>query len=225
MDSQLINMQNIIISPSILSADFKNLDKDLKELIQYGIKYIHFDVMDGVFVNNISFGIPVLKSLKEGNYPLLFDVHLMIINPLKYVNEFLNSGADIITVHYETLKDNEIKELAEIIHSKNKKIGLSIKPSTIPESIAHLLKYIDLVLVMSVEPGFGGQSFIESSLEKIAYLADYRTKNKLCYMIEVDGGINETTGKECKKHGADILVAGSYIFKNNNRSEAINLLK
>lgn len=140
----------IEISPSILSADFKFLDKDIKDIINAGVKYLHFDVMDGQFVKNISFGIPVLKSLKEGNYPLIFDVHLMIIDPEKYLEDFIKAGADIVTIHYEAVKEEDIIRLSEFVHKLGTKFGLSIKPKTEVSKIKPFLKYLDLVLVMSV---------------------------------------------------------------------------
>jgi len=218
-------MNKVEVSPSILSADFKNLDKDIKDIILAGAKYLHFDVMDGNFVNNISFGIPVLKSLKDGNYPLIFDVHLMINDPRKYVLDFINAGADIITFHYEAINKQEIKPLINFIHSYHKMVGISIKPDTDVKVLDSFLSYLDLVLIMSVEPGFGGQKFMSNSLSKINYLSKIKEENHHKYLIEVDGGINELTSKECIKVGVDILVAGSYIFKSKDRIEAIRSLK
>lgn len=218
-------MNNIEISPSILSADFNKMREELDSLVSLGIKYIHFDVMDGNFVNNISFGIPVLKSLKKGNYPLLFDVHLMITKPLKYAVDFLDGGADILTFHYEAVTKNELAKLIDIIHSKNKLVGISIKPNTKPQVLLPYLDKIDLVLVMSVEPGFGGQKFMVESLEKIKFLANYKKEKGLDFIIEVDGGINEATSKDVILAGANMLVAGSYIFSNNDRKKAIDSLK
>jgi ribulose-phosphate 3-epimerase len=215
----------IEISPSILSADFKFLDEDIKDIINAGVKYLHFDVMDGQFVKNISFGIPVLKSLKEGYYPLIFDVHLMIIDPEKYLEDFIKAGADIVTIHYEAVKEEDIIRLSEFAHKLGTKFGLSIKPKTEVSKIKPFLKYLDLVLVMSVEPGFGGQSFIESSCEKISELKKVKEENKYQYLIEVDGGINDKTSKKAKKAGAEILVSGSYIFKSTNRKEKIESLR
>jgi ribulose-phosphate 3-epimerase len=218
-------MNKIEVSPSILSADFKHLDKDIQDIVLGGAKYLHFDVMDGNFVNNISFGIPVLKSLKDGNYPLIFDVHLMINNPRKYALDFINAGADIITFHYEAVNKQEIKPLINFIHSYHKLVGISIKPNTDVSVLDSFLADLDLILIMSVEPGFGGQKFMSNSLSKINYLAKKKDENRFKYLIEVDGGINELTSKECIKAGVDILVAGSYIFKNKDRAEAIRSLK
>ena len=216
-------MKKVEISPSILASDFKKLDSEIKDIIDGGAKYLHFDVMDGRFVKNISFGIPVLESLKKGNYKIIFDVHLMIVEPQNYIKDFLDAGADILTIHYEAIKSKDIEKISHLIHEKNKKFGLSIKPNTKVNEIADYLKYLDLVLVMSVEPGFGGQKFIESSVDKIKELNLLRGNYN--YLIEVDGGINSETAKLCKQVGADILVAGSYIFKNNDRKEAIESLR
>lgn len=218
-------MKKVIISPSILASDFKNLDKEIKDIISGGAEFLHFDVMDGQFVNNISFGIPVLKSLKEGNYPLIFDTHLMIVDPEKYVEEFLNAGADILTIHYEAIHANKIKEISDLVHQNNKKFGLSIKPSTEISEISQYLGMVNLVLVMSVEPGFGGQKFMENSINKIKELKSLKEKFGYDFLIEVDGGINMDTAKLCKDAGVDVLVAGSYIFKNKNRKEAIDSLR
>ena len=217
-------MSKVEIAPSILSADFKFLDKDIKDIIKAGVSYLHFDVMDGNFVANISFGIPVLKSLKEENYPLIFDVHLMIADPKKYIADFINAGADIITFHYEAVKTKDINSLIELVHSYHKRVGISIKPNTDVKVLDSFLNELDLVLVMSVEPGFGGQKFMDAALEKISYLANYKKNHNLNYIIEVDGGINEITSKECIVAGANVLVAGSYIFKSNDRKAAVRSL-
>lgn len=218
-------MKNIEISPSILSCDFRYLDKEINSIKDY-VKYLHFDVMDGNFVPNISFGIPVLESINKGNYGLVNDVHLMIINPLKYIERFIDAGANIVTFHYEAcVNDMEINKAINLIHSKNALAGLSIKPGTDVCAIVPFAMKLDLVLVMSVEPGFGGQKFNPNVLNKIKRLDDLRKKEGYHYLIEVDGGINEITGKECVDNGADILVAGSYIFKNEDRKKACNSLK
>ena len=217
-------MSKVEIAPSILSADFKFLDKDIKDIIKAGVSYLHFDVMDGNFVGNISFGIPVLKSLKEGDYPLIFDVHLMIVDPKKYLLDFINAGADIITFHYEAVMAKDINSLIELVHSYHKRVGISLKPNSDVKVLDSFLNDLDLVLVMSVEPGFGGQKFMDAALDKICYLANYKKKHNLNYIIEVDGGINELTSKECIKAGANVLVAGSYIFKNNDRKAAVRSL-
>jgi len=216
-------MRKIYIAPSILSADFNNLLKDIKEVENSGSDYLHFDVMDGHFVDNISFGIPVLKSISS-SHNLVNDVHIMIENPLHFAKRFLDAGADILTFHYEAVNnEEEIKEIIDIIHKNNKKAGISIKPNTDVKVLIPYMSMLDLVLVMSVEPGFGGQSFMENALDKISFLRKYIDEKKLNCLIEVDGGINEETGNRCKKAGVDILVAGSYIFSNNIKERIASL--
>lgn len=206
-------MRKIYISPSILSADFTHLLDDILLVEKLGAEYLHFDVMDGHFVNNISFGIPVLKSISR-SHNMVNDVHIMIENPKKYAQSFLDAGADILTFHYEACKsDEEVMEIIDIIKRSGKKAGISIKPNTPVEVIVPFLKVLDLVLVMSVEPGFGGQTFMESSIEKIKTLRKLIDENKYSCLIEVDGGINDKTSKIVIAAGADILVCGSYLFK------------
>lgn len=217
-------MRKIYISPSILSADFKNLERDILAVESCGAEYLHFDVMDGKFVNNISFGVPVLKSISN-SHNMVNDVHIMIAEPLKYAKAFLDAGADILTFHYEACSnDEEINQLIEVIHSCNKKVGISIKPNTPVDVLIPFLNQIDLVLIMSVEPGFGGQEFIPNSVEKIKYLRHYIDENNLDVLIEVDGGINDKTAQFVIEAGVDILVAGSYIFKGDIRKN-INSLR
>lgn len=218
-------MKKIYVAPSILSADFSTLYLDIKDLKEQGASYLHFDVMDGHFVNNISFGSYVLSSISK-KIELIKDIHLMISNPKKYYLDFVKAGADIITFHYEALNnDEEIFNLIKEIKNSGVMVGISIKPGTEVNKIIPFLNDIDLILVMSVEPGFGGQKFMSSSLNKIEFLKKEREKNNYHYKIEVDGGINSETAPLVKKSGADILVSGSYIFKSENRKNAINLLK
>lgn len=217
-------MKKVFVAPSILSADFKNLEKEISSLKEEGASYLHFDVMDGHFVNNISFGPYVLKCIKNVT-SLIIDVHLMISDPKKYYLEFIKNGANIITFHYETMKKEEILPLIELIHKEGAKVGLSIKPNTAQKEIEDFLPYLDLVLVMSVEPGFGGQEFMTNSLNKIEFFDKIRTENSYHFLIEVDGGINDITSRKCIEKGADILVSGSYIFKAESRMKAISLLK
>jgi len=205
-------MKKTILAPSILAADFRFLDREIKKIIAGGAKYLHFDVMDGHFVDNISFGIPVLKSIKD-KYPLVNDVHLMISDPLKYIDSFAANGADIITFHYEALNSDEERFLAiEKIKAHGIKAGMTIKPATAVEVLLPFLSHLHLVLIMSVEPGFGGQGFIASSLNKVKVLRNYIDNNHLETLIEIDGGINDKTGRLAKDAGVDILVAGSYLF-------------
>ncbi len=211
-----------IISPSILSADFANLERDVKLVQDNGADWIHVDVMDGHFVPNITIGVPVVKSLKKiTDLPL--DVHLMIDNPDKYVEPFANAGADILTFHYEAIFSSQnILDLIKKIHSFGIKCGISIKPKTSPEVLIPYLDIVDMVLVMTVEPGFGGQEFMSDCAEKIKFIKQVAPENLI---IQVDGGINEKTGKICKEFGANSLVAGSYIYKSSDIKKAIQSLK
>jgi ribulose-phosphate 3-epimerase len=217
-------MKNIKISSSILSADFGQLETEIKAVEKAGSEYLHFDVMDGHFVQNISFGAPVLKCIYNKHH-MINDVHLMITDPVLYVLDFLEAGANIITVHEEALKDEDFEKLYTTIKAHKKSIGLCIKPKTPVNTLLNYLSRVDLVLVMSVEPGFGGQKFMSESLEKIAQLRALKEENGYHYLIEVDGGINGETSKLCIDAGADILVAGSYIFKNDDYKKAIESLR
>ncbi len=213
-------MKNIA-SASILSADFCNLGKDIARAEEAGCEYIHFDVMDGVFVPNISYGIPILKAVSKIVKGTL-DVHLMITDPIKYVKDFSDNGADIITFHSEAKSD--IKETIDAIHSCGKKAGLAIKPNTPVSDIEQYLGMIDMLLVMTVEPGFGGQGFISETLDKIAEAKKIIDSRGLNVPIQVDGGINAETAELVKNAGAEILVAGSYLFGADNMSEAVEKL-
>ena len=211
----------MLVSPSLLAANFLNLENEIKRLNDAKPDYLHLDVMDGNFVPNISFGPSIIKSLKTlTNIP--FDVHLMITNPDKYLNVYKEAGADIITYHLETLLNHS--EMIQNIHSLGVKAGISIKPLTKVEELIPYLEELDLVLVMSVEPGFGGQKFMESALDKIAFLKKYKEEHNLNYIIEVDGGINCDTAKKVSDAGCDMVVAGTYLF-NNDMKELIKEIK
>lgn len=214
-----------IISPSILSANFGNLEADIKKIENGGAKWLHYDVMDGHFVNNISFGYSILNDVSKVT-SLFLDVHLMISDPLKYIDEFIKANANLITFHLEAYdQEAQIRETIEKIKAANVKVGLSIKPNTPVKDVLPYIHDLDLVLVMSVEPGFGGQAFNPIAPEKIKQLKSYIQEHNLNCLIEVDGGINQDTGKLCVEAGCDVLVAGSYIFKHPNVKEAIESLQ
>lgn len=214
-------MSNVIVAPSILAADFLHLDEEVLRMKNAGLNYLHFDVMDGKFVNNKTFDMTLLKSLKN-KFDFVYDVHLMVVNPEEVYKEYIAAGANILTFHYEAMNsDEEVFDLIKNIKKLNCKAGISIKPSTNINKIEKFLKDLDLVLVMSVEPGFGGQSFIESSLDKISFLKTHKKDNNLSYFISVDGGINAKTAPSVVKAGADILISGTYLFKSTNLKEDI----
>ncbi len=206
----------IRISPSLLAADFSRLDRELDRVSDADA--LHLDVMDGIFVPNISFGPPVLQSIRPKT-SLFFDVHLMITHPLDYIETFVKCGADCITFHLES--DSDPLKTIEKIHSFGKQAGISIRPATAPEAVLPFLSKLDMVLVMSVEPGFGGQKFMESALEKIRFLRSAAPDMTL----NVDGGINADTGRRCVEAGANMLVAGSYVFGAQDPSAAIASLR
>lgn len=210
-----------IVSPSILSADFTNLERDIRLVEKYGADWIHVDVMDGHFVPNITIGVPVVKSIRKITQ-LPLDVHLMIENPDKYIDSFASAGADIITFHYEAVDEKDIKPLIDYIKSKNIKASISIKPKTSPEVLMPYINMVDMVLVMTVEPGFGGQKFIFDCAEKIKYIKANAPEHLI---IQVDGGVDAHTSKICTQNGANSLVAGSYIYGADDIEQAILSLK
>jgi len=201
------------LSPSVLSADFGNLQRDVEQINQSTADFFHIDVMDGRFVPNISFGFPVLKHIKKSAQKPL-DVHLMIVEPDKYVEAFAKEGAHYITVHYEAC--DHLHRVAQLIRSVGAKPGVSLNPHTPVSVLEEIIPYIDLVLIMSVNPGFGGQSFIPTSLAKISKLAAMRDKLNPDMLIEVDGGVTLDNATDLFKNGTDILVAGSSMFKNGD---------
>lgn len=205
-----------ILAPSLLSADFTRLGEQIEVLKDKNVPYLHFDVMDGVFVPNISIGIPVLESVRKVTDQVL-DVHLMITMPEKYVEAFAESGADIVNIHYEATEVplETLKKIREL----GKSPAITIKPKTGWKDIIPFLEYVDMVLVMSVEPGFGGQKFMPDSLKKVKELADFRRKHGLDYKIEIDGGISLDNVREAVNAGVDVAVAGSSVFSKGDLSE------
>lgn len=214
----------IKFSPSILSADFTRLGEDLQNRKEVGIDYIHVDVMDGHFVPNLSMGIPVVKSLRKLS-DLTLDVHLMIETPIKYAEMFCKAGADILTIHLEADTPENIRKTLEIIRANGVRAGLSIKPKTPAEALLPYLDLLDLVLVMTVEPGFGGQSFMEDMMPKLRKIRTWIDEKKPGCDLEVDGGVNAKTAKICTSNGADVLVAGSAYFGAADRAAFVKAIK
>ena len=210
------------IYPSLLSADFLNLENEIKALEEAQIDGLHFDVMDGQFVPNISIGIPILDSVRAATQ-LPIDVHLMIEQPEQYINTFAEHGADMISIHVEATQ--HIHRALQMIKNAGKKAGVVINPGTPVESLLPVLEIVDFVLVMTVNPGFGGQSFIEACAAKVKILRDLRQSLNLNFNIEVDGGINNETIKICADNGADMFVTGSYFFKQKDYGKVTQLLK
>lgn len=216
--------QELVISPSVLSLDYGNVSEQLNMLNATRAKWMHFDVMDGHFVPNLTFGPDILKGFKKA-VDMFMDVHLMITDPKKYAPIFIRAGADLVTFHLEAVKDvEECVELCKEIRALGAKAGVSVKPKTPVESLLPYLNEMDLVLIMSVEPGFGGQSFMEDQLEKVRILRKYIDEHNLQVRIEIDGGINQNTAKLAKEAGCDTLVAGSYVFKNDIHEAVESLL-
>lgn len=213
-------MRKLIVAPSLLAA--KNILEESKQIENLENIWLHFDVMDGKFVPNTSFSLKDLELISK-NTKLYLDVHLMIENPEVYFNDYVINGADLVTIHYEAT--NDLTSLIKMIKNTGVKVGVSIKPKTDAEVLFPYLKDLDLVLVMSVEPGFGGQSFLSSALDKISKLRKEIDDNNYNCLIEVDGGINKDTGELCKKAGVDVLVAGSYLFGKEDILDRIEDLK
>ena len=212
----------IKISPSVLACDLSRLADEVAVIETAGAEMAHLDVMDGVFVPNMSFGMPVIEALKKHS-KIIFDVHLMIVNPEKYADRFIDAGADIVTFHYEATEDPG--KLLDSIRARGVKAAISIKPATSAEAIFPLLDKCDMVLVMTVEPGYGGQSFMPDMLPKIKAIREEITRRGLDVDIEVDGGINAKTAELVKEAGANVLVAGSSVFCAADRAAAINALR
>ena len=209
------------ILPSILSADFANLERDIKELENIGIDMFHIDVMDGNFVPNISFGFPIIEAIRPKT-DKVFDCHLMIANPENYVEQFCKVGCDMVSFHIEAT--NHTDRLIQVIKANGKKAGIVLNPQTPIESIKYLLPKLDYVLIMTVNPGFGGQKFIPEMFEKIEELAKLREEKNYNFLIEVDGGVNVETSKACRDKGADLLVCGSFLFGASDKEKTLGEL-
>ncbi len=210
------------ISPSVLACDFSRLGDEVADIEKAGADMVHLDIMDGKFVTNISFGIPIIESLRKRT-DMIFDVHLMIDKPENYIERFIDAGADIVTFHLEAT--DKVNENIDLIKSKGKMAAVSVKPKTPIESVYPYLDKIDMVLVMTVEPGYGGQALIPETLQKVKELKAEIEKRGLCVDIQVDGGINQMNSKDAVAAGASILVAGSSVFKSKDRKSAIDALR
>lgn len=216
--------REIKLAPSILAADFMKLSEQIGECEKNGAKYLHYDVMDGLFVPSLSFGLPVLSSIRKGT-KLFIDCHLMIVDPLRYIDEFVNAGADSITVHFEACNEHGCMETLTKIKASGIGCGLSIKPNT---PLVHILPYfniVDMILLMSVEPGFGGQKFIPSTFDKLRQLEELRREGGFDFDIEVDGGITLENVEDVIKAGANVIVSGSSVFKGNIAENTSNFIK
>ncbi len=211
-----------ILSPSILSADFTVLGEQIAEVDRAGARYIHIDVMDGIFVPSISYGMPVIKSIRKATQRV-FDVHLMITDPIRYIEDFAEVGADIITFHLEAAPD--VQAVIDKIHSLGKKAGLSIKPGTEVKELEPFLDKVDMILVMTVEPGFGGQSFIPESISRIREVRKMLVEKNLSTDVEVDGGIYTENVSAVLEAGANVIVSGSGVFKGNPKENVKKFLK
>lgn len=211
-----------LIAPSVLSCDFANMQRDTEMINNSNADWFHVDVMDGVFVPNISFGFPILKAIKK-HAKKTIDVHLMIVNPDQYIEEFAKSGADVVTVHYEACP--HLHRTIQLIHSFGMKAGVALNPHTDISVLSSIIKDIDMVLIMSVNPGFGGQKFIENTIEKVKSTKELINSTGSQAIIQVDGGVNLDTGSRLVNAGAQVLVAGSFVFNSDNPSDTITALK
>lgn len=212
------------VSPSILSADFVNLERDIRALTPAGADYVHVDVMDGIFVPNITIGIPVVAAIRKIT-ELPLDVHLMIDRPLRYVDEFCKAGSDILTIHVEADTEENTLTALQRIRALGVKPAISVKPRTSAEAVLPYLPYCDLILVMTVEPGFGGQAFMADMMPKLKQIRSYIDAQNPTCELEVDGGINETTALTCRENGANVLVAGSAYFKSTDPAAFVKKVK
>lgn len=219
-------MKERIIAPSVLSLDYSQFEKQCKELNESNAKYLHFDVMDGHFVPNLTFGPDILKGFRKACPELVMDVHLMVEDPDKFAEAFVKAGADIITFHVEAVQESEkIHALIDKIHGLGCKAGLVVKPKTDVKVVDEFLNKIEMVLIMSVEPGFGGQKFMEDMLPKVSYLRHQIDENNYSCLIEIDGGINNETYQKAVDAGVEVLVAGSYVFKGDIKEKVDSLLR
>lgn len=215
-------MKNTLIAPSVLAADFANLQRDIEMINSSEADWFHIDIMDGVFVPNISFGMPVLEAISK-HAKKTIDVHLMIVDPDRYIKTFAGLGANILTVHYEAC--THLHRTLQAIKAEGMKAGVALNPHTPVSLLEDVIQDIDLVCIMSVNPGFGGQSFIENTYKKVSQLKELITKNNAKTIIEIDGGVTNKNAKQLADAGADVLVAGSFVFKSENPIETVSDLK